>query len=29
MWGRYKIDWIIGEEIGHVNTLSARLAELH
>jgi rubrerythrin len=28
-WGRDKIDWIIGEEIGHVNTLSARLAELH
>jgi rubrerythrin len=27
-WGREKIDWIIGEEIGHVNTLSAKLAEV-
>jgi len=25
-WGRNKIDWIIGEEIGHVSTLSAKLA---
>jgi len=25
-WGRNKIDWIIGEEIGHVNTLSEKLA---
>ncbi|OGD78940.1 MAG: hypothetical protein A2Y64_02090 [Candidatus Coatesbacteria bacterium RBG_13_66_14] len=25
-WGRDKIEWIIGEEIGHVNTLSAKLA---
>ncbi len=27
-WGRSKIDWIIGEEIGHVNILSSKLAEV-
>ncbi len=27
-WGRGKIDWIIGEEIAHVNTLSQRLSEI-
>jgi rubrerythrin len=27
-WGRDRIDWVIGEEISHVNTLSAKLAEI-